>query len=313
MQTSDIDLGLYWPPTKTFYKVGDIIPAGGGEPAYQVEESDSNAMRVTGYRVATRSNALPLFFARIFGRTQIDVTATATAYVRAGPTGGEFGIVGLTGIDSNGTHARIDSYVPPNVTVFRENARVASNDDIDLGNGDVYGDARPGVNKHMFQGPTSIVTGYTAPLTEPLVYPPVTVPGGAIPLGNFSGSTLAAGNYTANKFEPADNFTVTGGVVSVYVSGDIKLTGNQNVNNSGLASNFRIYGVGNPKIDTVGVSSIRCWIYSPDSVMVMKGTTDFFGAIVAKSIAFQGNGAIHYDESHGGGTGETPFNVVLIK
>src|SRR4051794_2637202 len=93
MQTGDIMLGLYWPPTKTFYPlVGQPSPLPDG---YVVQESDCNAMRVLGNRTAARGNSLPLFFARIFGRTQIDVTATATAYVRGGPTGGSYGIVGL--------------------------------------------------------------------------------------------------------------------------------------------------------------------------------------------------------------------------
>jgi hypothetical protein len=47
--------------------------------------------------------------------------------------------------------------------------------------------------------------------------------------------------------------------------------------------------------------------------MRMRGTTNFWGAIIAKSIDFGGTGAIHYDESHGGGGSDDPFNVVLIK
>jgi Flp pilus assembly protein TadG len=311
MQSGDITLGLYWTPDKTFYAVGETIP-GQGNSDYVVQENDSNAMRVIGNRTAARSNPLPLFFARIFGRTQIDVTATATAYVRGGPTGTSYGIVGLSGIDSNGNNASIDSYLPPNITPLRANAKVASNGDIDLGNGDIYGDARPGIGHHVFGRPNSVVTGYTAPLTETLVFPPASAPGGAIPLGNFSESTLAAGIYTATKFDPLDGFIVTGGVAEVYVTGDVTLSGNININ-AGLASNLRIYVIGNHQIKTNGISTIRCWLYAPTSTMRMVGTTDFYGAIVAESINFLGTGMIHYDESHSGGSEEDAFTVVLIK
>lgn len=310
MQTGDVQIGLYWPPTKTFYLVGQSLPDG-----YTVQENDSNAMRVTGNRTAARSNALPLFFARIFGRQQIDVTGTATAYARGGPTSDGFGIVGINSIGSNGNGASIDSYVPPNYTPLRQNAKCASNGNIDLGNGDVYGDARPGVNKHLYQGPNSIVTGYTAPLTEPLVYPPAVAPGGATALGNFSGSSLAPGTYTATKINLPRNFTVTGttGNVSIYLNGNLDTAGNTNANSTGTASRFRVYVIGNHSVNIQGNSDVRMWLYAPECTFDMNGGTNFWGSMVGKTVSFKGNSNIHYDESSGGPGQDNPFNVVLIK
>ncbi|MBC8107112.1 MAG: hypothetical protein H7Z14_11020 [Anaerolineae bacterium] len=310
MQTGDVELGMYWPPNTTFYLVGQTLPDG-----YKVEESDSNAMRTTGRRTSARSNALPLFFARIFGRTQIDVTATATAYVYDGPTSDGFGIVGINSVGSNGNGATIDSYLPPNYNTRRENAKCASNGDINMGNGDIYGDARPGVNKHLFQGPNSLVTGYTAPLTQPLVFPPAVAPGGATPLGNFSGSTLAPGTYTATKIDLPKDFTVTGttGNVSIYLNGNLKTSGNTNGNSTGTASRLRIYVIGDHTIDIKGNSDIRMWLYAPDSTYDMNGGTNFWGSIVGKSVKFIGTSNIHYDESSGGSGADDPFKVLLLK
>ena len=310
MQTGDIDLGMYWPPTQTFYTVGTSLPDG-----YTVKESDSNAMRVKGYRTTARSNPLPLFFARIFGKQNIDVNATATAYVRGGPTGDGFGIIGLNSIGSNGNGAIVDSYLPPNYNVVRHNAKCASNGSITLGNGDVYGDCRPGINQHLYQGPNSIVTGWTAPLTEPLVFPPPVAPGGAVALGNFSGSTLAPGTYTATRLDLPKNFTITGssGVVSIYLSGNLDTAGNTNANSTGDASRFRIYVIGNRNLTVQGNSDVRMWLYAPQSNYRMNGGTNFWGSIIVQELSFIGTSNIHYDESFGGSGDDDAFTAVLIK
>jgi len=63
LQTGDLDFGHWDPATRTF--------TGGGNPI--------NAVRAITRRAAANGNALPLIFAAVFGRTEIDVAAVAVA------------------------------------------------------------------------------------------------------------------------------------------------------------------------------------------------------------------------------------------
>jgi hypothetical protein len=60
--------------------IGDVVSVGPADVEFPTAPSGlQNRVKVTVYRTATRSNALPTLMGRFFGVSQVDVSATATA------------------------------------------------------------------------------------------------------------------------------------------------------------------------------------------------------------------------------------------
>lgn len=297
----DVEFGLYRVSTRTYTRVGD------DEPGFsEVRPSAANAIKITAPRTAARGNPVNLLFARAVGRDTFDVVASATAVVTGGPT--RFGIVGLDWVRANGNFAQIDSYDPSlgsyESQPRRHNGTVASNGNIDLGNGDVFGDARPGMTGELFQAPNSVVTGWTAPLDFPLVFPPPSIPAGTTNLGDYrpgKAAVLAGGTaenptlYRASGFSTNKTLAITG-AVEMYVTGDVDLRG-ASIVNSGLPANLKIFVVGSGFVDIGGNSKLYAQIYAPKSDITLHGTPGFYGALIGKTLDIRGTSDIHYDES----------------
>ena len=72
--------------------------------------------------------------------------------------------------------------------------------------------------------------------------------------------------------------------------------------------NFTInmVGAGAADLDMTGGSALHVYFYGPQSPLTIGGSGDLYGALVGKTIAIGGNGAIHHDLSirraHGGVT-----------
>jgi hypothetical protein len=306
---SDIEFGIFDPTDRTF----TVLAKGNGgtsDPRH-----GANAVRVTAKRPS-----IPLYFAKIVGVSSSNARTVAAAFIRGGPT--KFGIVGLEGIDSNGNKATIDSYNaakgPYSGVTKGENATAASNKVIDLGNGDILGDARPGPGFGPLQhGPNGGATGWTAELETPLVYPPASVPGGATQLPNqktpIQGGT--PGNpriYQTTNFPLVKNGTTTfTGPVQVYVTGAVDLKGNTVVTPSNVPANLEIFVVGPGPVSMNGTTAFYAHLYAPQADLNFHGTPDFYGTIVARSILFKGTADIHYDESLG--LSGPPFRSVLVQ
>ena len=193
----------------------------------------------------------------------------------------KFGIVGLTGIHSNGTKAIVDSYNalagPYGGSNVHHNANIASNRDIDLGNADVYGDVRPGMpdgthpnGYSVIQGPTSLVSGWISPLDHLLVFPPSVVPSPA-PCVLPSTTSVAGGTYQTTTFPPKNAITFTG-PATVYVTGTIDVKNNTPITTyQNLPANLQIFVVGAGDVTCNGGGQIYAHIYAPQSNMVLKG------------------------------------------
>jgi hypothetical protein len=232
----------------------------------------------------------------------------AVAYITGGPT--RFGIVALDSYDSKGNKATIDSYDAAAETYtgaggFNANALLASNGDIDLGNGDVYGDARAGVGKSASLGPNAQVTGWRDNLDQALVYPPATVPADAVPLP--SQSPVPAGTYVTDKLGGDLTFS---GAVKIYATGNVNLKGNKVLTSGNLPANLEIYVVGNGKVDFGGNSTMYAHVYAPQSDVVIHGTRGYYGWLVAKKVTLKGTSDIHYDESI---QDMTPYRISLAR
>jgi hypothetical protein len=313
MQNSDVEFGLYRVNSRRY------TPAGSAEPGgHVVQLEECNAVRCTPPRTAARGNPIGLTFARIIGRQNLDVVASATAFVRGGPRMG--GIIGLEWVEMHGTSST-DSYSPePYIPANRhENGTVMSNGPINMnGTTDIYGDARPGMDSTVNQVGNATVHGWMAPLDEPLVFPPATVPSGTANSGQLrlNGNetrTLTPGTYWFTSVRISGNATlIIQPNVQMYVTGDIDMTGGS-TNNPGPATAFEIFKVGNGQVDLGGGSLLKAHVYAPEAAVRVHGTGGFGlqGWVVGRTLRIDGNSVISYDETMPDDSG--PFRTVLIK
>jgi hypothetical protein len=245
---NDIQFGLYRQTTHVYTPVGSAEP---GPHGHVVIDSDANAIKVTALRTRARGNPINLTFARAVGGSTFNVWTTATAFVRGGPSA--FGIVGLDWVHIQGT-SNTDSYDPTHGAYGGSNVHnggtVASNGTITVnGTSSVHGDARPGVNSIVDINGSPTITGWTAPLDAPLVYPPtvyaapgtnnnaLVVPQTSI---NLSKQEFNPGNGTTTfatttggakyvfkswKMSSSGVNVVINGPATVWISGDFNMTG----------------------------------------------------------------------------------------
>lgn len=313
LQNGDVEFGLYRINSRRY------TPAGAAEPGgHVVTLQECNAAKCTPIRTEARGNPIALTFARVIGRNNLDITASATAFVRGGPRVG--GIIGLDWVQMHGTSST-DSYSPePYIPANRhENGTVMSNGSISMnGTTDIYGDARPGMDSYVAQVGNATVHGWTAPLDEPLVFPPASVPAGTPNAGQLklNGSqtrTLSSGTYWFTSVKITGNATLNiQPNVKMYVTGNIDMTGGI-TNNPGSASAFEIYNVGGGQVELGGGSLLKAHIYAPEADVRVHGTNDFGlqGWVVGKTLRIDGNSVISYDETMMPGGG--PFRSVLIR
>jgi len=267
-------------------------------------------------------------------------------------------------IDMQGNNVYTDSYDSTDPTKStsnrydsakrQANGDIASNDtvtntvDIALGNAEVYGYILVSPNGTVTFGPngscgpTFVPSERAGTVAEALSsgylrkdfqvdIPDVTLPSGAgswLSLGSINGSrTITAGDYQASDITIAGNSTVTisGGRVRLYVTGDIRSTGNSLIRIEPGAS-LEIYAAGSVRIAGDGVvndalTPLNCqfyglptstswdlsgngqWVgtvYAPNAALSMCGggaRGDMSGAVVARSITMTGQVQFHYDES----------------
>jgi len=274
-------------------------------------------VRVYARRLESRGNPLQLIFAPILpnGPLSSDVERVAIARVGGGPS--NFGFVGIDSVNSNGNTATIDSMTPP---ASGSGGGVASDGNIDLGNGNVFGDARPGIGKSLLQGPNSVVTGWTADLDYKLAdrYPPITsVPPGAAnipaPQGKtyafIGGTTGSPKNFTGMIAKNTRTITVTG-YCKVYINADLDLTGCSITSSNNDPQQLEFIIIGAHAVDLGGTSQQRCHIYAPTSTVKVHGTPGFYGWIVGKTLSFLGTSSLHYDNSQ---KDIHPYSITLVK
>lgn len=128
-------------------------------------------------------------------------------------------------------------------------------------------------------------------------------------LSSFSGSgngtpivvTGRATLYVTGNFSLSGGSQIQiqpGGSLTLILGGNASLGGGGIVNDTGLAANFSILGLPTcTSISYAGTSAFKGTVNAPQAAFSMNGTTDAFGAIIAKSASLSGSAAFHYDES----------------
>jgi hypothetical protein len=87
-----------------------------------------------------------------------------------------------------------------------------------------------------------------------------------------------------------------------WVEGNINLTGNSIVNQSGLAADLQIYGVSPADGSTrtayiAGNGTFSALVDAPAFDTTYAGNGDIVGAVIANTLTILGNGSLHYDEA----------------
>ncbi|MBI5376874.1 MAG: hypothetical protein HZA77_15685 [Candidatus Schekmanbacteria bacterium] len=222
---------------------------------------------------------------------------------------------------------------------------------MDIGNGDVYGDAYIGPSGnlstviHTTSG--ALLTGIKGVLPSAVDLPPVTIP--AFSGSNVSsGTTLSPGNFGDINLEGSNtvvlnagssnpgkfyfkSITLSGGGkisitgnVEIYVLRDLVAAGNGIANPSNDTSTLNIYvqkydensdGIADNKIELKGNGLFYGGVYAPDVPVKITGNGDMYGALVGESIALDGQGKVHYDTrmATGGGSGGSSITKYIIK
>lgn len=317
----DVVFGTWNPVNRVFTEIED---RGGTQSD---ERRRANAVRAHGKRNEDRDNPLTLIFGPVIGVFHIDIERDAIAYISGGPS--NFGFVGIDHVRSNGEFANIRSMLTGTKGV---GGGVASDGDIRLGNGDVYGDARPGMNHDVIQGPNSLVTGWQAALDYTLadLYPVpkvsdipndaevVTLP------GNNEDWILPPGGPPSNDPNNPKHLRLNGdleklksitvhGYVKLWVNGDVDVKGASIINNGNPPnpSKFEIVVVGqNRTVDVGGTATQYCHVYAPGANVRIHGTPGFYGWIIGKSLDFLGTSYLYYDESR---NQNNPYTIRLVK
>jgi hypothetical protein len=203
-------------------------------------------------------------------------------------------------------------------------------------NSAVWGDAQPGDGSTITITGNAFVTGGTAPLSDPVPMPPLTIPDFPL-LGDLivNGSqTLPSGDYHFDQFliDSNDDLLVEGpatlvletmelesnseliidsssGPVDIYVVGDFILSSNTLVASNTLdpaditihLNSDNIIDPGIPvdldEVDFESNAKLYGTIYAPNASIEINSNFELFGGIVAKRMHLDSNSWIHYDEN----------------
>jgi Flp pilus assembly protein TadG len=283
------------------------------------DRQGANAIRIYTRRLKARSNPIPLVFAPVLGVPSAEAEKHAVAYISH--TNFHSGIFARDYIKGNGNQLTIDSYTPPTYSLALRGSEgnIASNGNIDLGNADVHGDARPGAGMELILGPNGNVSGWTAPLDTQISYPSVIMPtptpiDAVVNTDNtmtLTQTTTEPTKYKIGNTPPGLKSITVAGFVELYVTGEFNIAGTTIVGNSNTPSKLKVFVIGSGKVTLGGTSSQYLELYAPDSAVTINGTTNFYGSIIAKSLDLKGVIGIHYDGSLGADT--SPYNIRLVQ
>ena len=147
----------------------------------------------------------------------------------------------------------------------------------------------------------------TASANGATITPPT--PSTVVTMGNVDANGgailhLSAGIYVVNSLALNGGATIVidSGPVIFKVAGvgqttPIDMSGGAVTNSSYNAANMQIQYGGTGTIKLTGNSATAAVVMAPNAVAELKGTGDFYGALIANKVAAGGNAAIHYDRA----------------
>lgn len=328
LQSSDVVFG-YWDRDKP---VGSRWAPNG---------SPTNAVKVRLKRSDESGNPLQLFFGYLIGTDTANTQAHAIAMYDHGLCGP---FVGIEWVSVPGQPAT-DSYSTEegsyNVMTARDRGSLCSDGPIFVeGSALVRGDARAGKSFTVTLEGGAIVTGSKGSRLRPLNLPPVDASGAAVSNDNHQIPMVPEGNGWKSPVDGNGNFLLDGtraiemppgtyyvkdfivkgesqfhvsGPTTIYVTGNLERSGGTMVNNNTqLPANLQFLMTGG----TAKVTSNNDFygvIYAPNTPVTLDGDSDWFGAVVGKTLTMTGSGWAHYDESLNLSEVETPRRGTLVE
>jgi len=246
-----------------------------------------------------------------------------------------FAAFGDKWVDMSGGLAYTDSYdssvAPWTGEGNMQNGDVGTNSidngDLNVGNGNIYGDAIAGAggdpNTVISSGPKGNITGSETVLPEPFLMPSVTDPGHETSVGVLSGDQTISTDTRVDSISLASKSTITiSGDVTLYVDGDIHISGQamidilvgssltiyasgaihmagQGIVNKNIRpENLIIYGTdGCSDVHFSGQADLYGAIYAPEANFDFSGQADIYGSMIGDTVDISGQGVIHYDEN----------------
>ena len=208
------------------------------------------------------------------------------------------------------------------------NGNIGSNGSISMSGSVInYGSANPGSSGTISMSGGPYVSGTTTNLATPIAFPnppayspPIASSGDFQPASN---TTLAAGTYRFNKITLSSATLTFSGDVTIYVDGDVSVSGTAKfslpvgskvriiqgsgsfnlsggglVNTSQVPSNFSLTSSGG-NVNFSGDAAFYGTVYAPNAVFSASGNTHYYGAFAASSMNISGGANFHRDEDAG--------------
>jgi len=299
-----------------------------------------NAVRVILRRTKATGNPLSLFFGRALGTSEAETTVSATAiYDRwlCGP------FVGIESISVPGS-PQTDSYNsddgPYGTKAPGHRGSICSDGPIGVdGASIIRGDARAGKGNAVTITGGATVTRSIGSRSKPLNMPPVDVSEAALANDNAKVPLIQKGNDLQSPVDAEGNFLLDGTKVidmppGTYYFKDFILAGQAQFHVSGpttiyVTGNFERAGgtlVTNPTqkpanmkfLMTGGTAAVTSeddfygLIYAPNTPVRIDGNSEYYGAVVGKTLTLTGSGRAHYDESLNLDDIEFPRRTALV-
>lgn len=291
-------------------------------PMADDEAEQANAVRVTASR-----HGVPLFFARVLGKHSVDLSRPAVAAIQF-PCGGIWGLEEVTIPGSVVTDSYISNDGEYTEDTAGSNGDLCSGGDITVsGSAYIDGDAMAGVDSEItVNGGRVEITGVEGNVIMPSDPPEANVDDAAVlndndrigntalgldpfssglnlRIGSDDSLTLPAGidgnpavfYFESMTFTAGALLNITGSTV-IYLAGDFDFTGQGTVNTTLDPKDLMIISVGE-SVKMTGSVSFYGSILAPNAEIELAGTSEYFGAVIGKTVKITGDFEFHVDES----------------
>lgn len=288
--------------------------------AFSPEVTPLNAVRVTTRRAESNGNPLAWNFARVFGLSSNDYSASAVAALLP-PLRGALVSQSRTTVTGN---SYIDSYRtsdgPYRLETAGDNGDIVSSGNISVGGsvtlkGDVVAES---VN--VGTGPD--ISGDIITSSRTVEFPAIDLSDIESDNDNDTLPLIMQENRSYSPLDDQRNFSLNGGIAysippgdfyfndltlsgqssllisgttRIYLTGNLSTSGGDLINSTQDPANLRIFMTGG----TVKLNASVDWygfLYAPNSEISLSGNADLFGAIVGDVISGTGNLDLHFDE-----------------
>ena len=300
----------------------DVIMGGWDEDTrtFTAGLAPANAVSVTTRRSTSNGNPVGSIFATMFGHSEHELAASATAVVL--PT--LLGAVGSVGSVTFTGNVFVDSYEstegPYDPMTANSNGDVTSGGTVSVGGGVMINGDVSGSEVDSSGGAT--VTGETSTSRRSLDYPAVDTSEIALNNDNDTLPLYQQGNNMVSPLDGDRNFILSGGVTydlpagnyyfndlglqgqstltiagptTIYLTGDLSTAGGQLINSTADPKQLIIFMTNG----TATINASIDWfamLYAPNTEVNLSGSSDFFGAVVGGSVTASGSGDLHFDE-----------------